>query len=758
MSWPTPQDYNEAVQNPQYNFGDPELRAGELYVNPMGLPGVASGAFASVYRMRCGQQDFAVRCFLQPVVDQQQRYQAISQFVLNDDLDCTVAFEYLTRGIRVQSAWHPLLKMEWVSGQPLDGYVRSHLKDSAALIALANNLQRMLREMHANGIAHGDLQHGNIIVTEAAKIRLVDYDGMYVPSLAGHNCPELGHRNYQHPGRTATHFGPYLDNFAAWSIYVSLVCLSRDPLLLDELQGGDECLLFRIFDYKNPTRSRAFAALERHTDPEIRHLSQLLRTLILTPVENVPKLGDRVPIAEFLPELSSNLPDWLISNEHDTDDIDFRTNINHSKLEVVAATHEDPWPTISQYASAMASPAANFTYEPFQTCRALRVDGHIRPVATNKHALFRLYKVKSQFGLYGVSFAVKVFLENDEPLMQRYEEFSRFLNALTNREIYKFLPGFHHLPDGIKIGNRTYPILRMDWIEGSTLEELLTSSLPDAVQLANAKVQFRSLCSAMSSVHIIHGELEASNLILSSDATLRIIDFDCVHIQSFGSAERSQSTGALRHPSEPNHVDEFSDRLPSWLLDTALTLLEIAPDLHDSVSLLVSQPWSLDPLTGAPILAINSFTRALESRANQILQQRIQLLNCLLNIDRSEIPLLRPQAAISGDFAAEHNLDFGRLPDGWSNIFADTCRYVSPDLLPQPTTITPASAHMVPVPNLALQHEPSQDPLNLTPVARTGAIIATVGMAGSIVLQNYLFLPFVLLGIVLCIAGLMTRR
>ena len=101
------------------------------------------------------------------------------------------------------------------------------------------------------GIAHGDLQHGNIKVEAGCRIILVDYDGMFVPSMQGFTSNELGHRNYQHPGRTKDHFGGYLDNFSAWSIYTSLYCLTLDPTLWRKLEAGDECLLFRQEDYVN---------------------------------------------------------------------------------------------------------------------------------------------------------------------------------------------------------------------------------------------------------------------------------------------------------------------------------------------------------------------------------------------------------------------------------------------------------------------------------------------------------------------------
>src|SRR2546430_4647189 len=50
-------------------------------------------------------------------------------------------------------------------------------------------------------VAHGDLQHGNILV-RGGSIQLVDYDGMWVPALKGRHATEIGHRAYQHPERS----------------------------------------------------------------------------------------------------------------------------------------------------------------------------------------------------------------------------------------------------------------------------------------------------------------------------------------------------------------------------------------------------------------------------------------------------------------------------------------------------------------------------------------------------------------------------
>src|SRR5262245_36168789 len=124
MAWPTPQDYQEAIQNPQVNLGDAELRAGRVALDALGLPRPISGNFASVYRVACGPNTWAVRCFLHPVTDQQQRYAEISRQLRASRLPYTVGFAYLPEGVRVRGQWYPVLKMEWVQGTPLHEYVR----------------------------------------------------------------------------------------------------------------------------------------------------------------------------------------------------------------------------------------------------------------------------------------------------------------------------------------------------------------------------------------------------------------------------------------------------------------------------------------------------------------------------------------------------------------------------------------------------------------------------------------------------------
>lgn len=290
--WPTPQEYNEAIQNPAVSFADTELQTGTAEVNALGLPKAISGAFASVYRIHCAERDWAVKCFLSPISDQAARYKQISLHLKKHKLRCMINFEFIDRGIKIRNQWFPILKMEWADGVPLNDYLSGVIRHPQMLAVLEKELLKTMKMLGEAGIAHGDLQHGNILVSEG-QIKLVDYDGMYVPGMSGMLSSELGHRNYQHPTRAPHHFGPYLDNFSAWVIYSALVCLRNEPEFWPVFQGGDECLLLRQSDFKDPFSSVALYSMENHPHSEVQACAELMRAFSKLPIERVPVLSLR---------------------------------------------------------------------------------------------------------------------------------------------------------------------------------------------------------------------------------------------------------------------------------------------------------------------------------------------------------------------------------------------------------------------------------------------------------------------------------
>ena len=308
FTWPTPQDYNEAVQSPSFCFNDADLKNGITELNEFGLPRPISGGFASVYHVRLDAHEYAVRCFLSRINNLQFRYEAITEYLSARRAPWAVPCKFIEQGMLVGTTWFPILKMEWVKGETLGTWLERHIDDPTALTAIAHHFSNLVSSLRSLGIAHGDLQPANIIVMSDGSLRLVDYDGMFVPSLAGARANELGHKNFQHPDRSASHFDAELDNFSAWLISSSLQILQIDPSLWQQLDCGDDALLFRYADLSDPDHSRVFSILEAHSDERIVLIARVMRTLCRGALNTVPAPNTPVTADEALPPVVYTAP------------------------------------------------------------------------------------------------------------------------------------------------------------------------------------------------------------------------------------------------------------------------------------------------------------------------------------------------------------------------------------------------------------------------------------------------------------------
>jgi hypothetical protein len=290
-TWPSQADYIMALQDPAAAFADPLLAGGDIESDSvLGLPKPRSGQMASVYKVRTARATWAVRCFNFASVERAARYSAISAFLDAHPNPYTVGFAYRDMGIIVDGRPYPIVKMEWVEGDLLPAYIAKHLDAPDVLEGLAAGWIELVRDLHALGLAHGDLQHGNVLVTPEGKLKLIDYDGMFVPALAGARGSEVGHPNYQHPCRDLRHFGPQLDNFSAWVVYLSIAAVVRDRTAWTSLRFGDECLALRRPDYVRPSSSDAFAQLAAASGPDDGKLARYLQSMLPHEPDALPAL------------------------------------------------------------------------------------------------------------------------------------------------------------------------------------------------------------------------------------------------------------------------------------------------------------------------------------------------------------------------------------------------------------------------------------------------------------------------------------
>ncbi|MEU8202949.1 hypothetical protein [Streptosporangium sp. NPDC049046] len=317
IRFPSGGEYVDALQNPHLCFRDPELQTAHPQTDSLGRPKAISGNFASVFSVTTATgKKYAIKCFTRNIPDQEKRYRAVSDHLRALPHHWKIGFDYQSTGIMVAGRWHPLLRMEWVEAVGLIRWIEEHLGDHAALFTLARRFAELANDLARAGIAHGDLQHGNLLVTPDGSLKLVDYDGMYVPALMGMTATEQGHRHYQSPSRVHAGLGPDLDRFSNWLIYLSLVAISVDATLWHTLhEPGGEHLLLMEADFADVSTSTRMATLIRHHVADVSRLAAQVADLSTRPLSAIP---DLVPLPEiFVPASSKHapaqtgLPKWM---------------------------------------------------------------------------------------------------------------------------------------------------------------------------------------------------------------------------------------------------------------------------------------------------------------------------------------------------------------------------------------------------------------------------------------------------------------
>ncbi len=301
MVWPTQNDYDEAAENLRYSMSDEDLRGGQAELDDQQLPKVWSGNFANVYRIDCPAtgKSWALKCFTREVSTRQERYRHIAAALKAARLPFTVPFVYLEHGVQVHGQWFPAVKMEWVEGQTLNSFVEESLEKPKMLRQLLDLWPRLASRLRDAGIAHADLQHGNVLLVPAADgklaLKLIDYDGMYVPALAGTQSGEMGHAAYQHPKRAAQRaYNAHVDRFSHLVIYTAVHCLKSDRQnLWRQFSNGDN-LLFREADFQKPNVSTVFQSLWELGDEQSRAMVGRLILACRQPLEGVPWVDEIV--------------------------------------------------------------------------------------------------------------------------------------------------------------------------------------------------------------------------------------------------------------------------------------------------------------------------------------------------------------------------------------------------------------------------------------------------------------------------------
>ena len=285
-------------------------------VSPIKLYVYGAGAFAAVFKVRHKGKIKALRCFLNDDRAISSRYEAINSLKLSFLVDC----EFFQDELLVNNRRISVVLMDWCDGISLGSYVMNHLGNIQKLDRLQMKLIEIHKALESKSMAHGDLQSGNIMVSDfngKLSVKLIDYDCFYLPKYSGTQAPENGHLSYQHPKRTLSQYNEHLDRFSMLVILNGIEVAKYYPdawAISTGFNDGDN-FLFTGFDFVNLDSSlwKFFDSC----NSEVKHYAFKIRSYLQTGTTDLPtliknhKAQPHVPVEKSIDQDSTSTPNKI---------------------------------------------------------------------------------------------------------------------------------------------------------------------------------------------------------------------------------------------------------------------------------------------------------------------------------------------------------------------------------------------------------------------------------------------------------------
>lgn len=294
--YPNNQQYKVAIANRYYAINRNPSLTFEPVINDNSEPKFERGNKAVVFNVIDSDNvQKAIKLFFIEDNNQKEKFQKLSNHLSSFNNQSIIDFTFVNDLIycdvnpNENDNYFPGLIMDWVEGLTLGTVVKTLTQNNKtkSLKKLAEEFKKLSLFIIDSDFGHGDLKHDNIIVDSNLNMKLIDYDGVYIPDFKGQKSSELGTPSFQHPKRTKTDFNAKIDDFSILSIYSSLLALAKHSYLYAKYEDQQN-LLFRLEDFENPEQSEIFQFFDN--DLELAKWSYLLKKSLANDHIYIPEL------------------------------------------------------------------------------------------------------------------------------------------------------------------------------------------------------------------------------------------------------------------------------------------------------------------------------------------------------------------------------------------------------------------------------------------------------------------------------------
>ena len=338
----------------------------------------------------------------------------------------------------------PFITMAYIAGTPLEEEIDPDVPMPQARAAeIARKIAVALEHAHRKGTVHRDLKPANVMMAAGGEPVVMDFGLAKRVADADPNEAKLtrdggllGTPSYMAPEQVkgeVSAIGPATDVYALGVMLFEMLT-GRTPYT-----GAMGVVIGRILTSPVPPVKEFRPDVDSRLDAVCR------KALAKSPADRFPSM------AEFAEALGRYL-----------------------KAPVSPRSDLISWPLSQDYNEAIQSPASNFADPDLQRGEAAaNALGLPMPYSGN---FADVYQVRCPDGK---SWAVKCFTRQAAGLRERYQEISAHLKQAN----LPFSVDFSYLEKGIRVAGTWYPVLKMQWVEGLTLNQFVGQNLEKPAML-----------------------------------------------------------------------------------------------------------------------------------------------------------------------------------------------------------------------------------------------------------------------------------